>query len=185
MNSIKKILIFIPIIFLILLMMTNCTPTVDNDTYDFEFADSTRYLLSANAGNDVVITDVDYRCKIEKNGSDFVDSTYRNLSVFVKLIEDGYWRHIETFGAYDSVFYVSYRSHDSIRINIDNNIQTIEFINFNVQLDTFNVNSDSTLIPLLSFEDEFAITLIDSVNNYYNGHTPYPDWKSDILEMYY
>jgi len=183
----KKVLLFISIISLILTIV-NCTPTVDNDTYNFEFKDSTKFLSAyiAGAGDNAIFSYNDYRCIGHKNGSQFLDSTFKNISLLFKLNDGLNWRFIKNIGAYDSIFYVATISSDSIIINIDNFSYNIFFEDAQTFIDTFNYSLYPDIVLLNTLEDSTTVSLVDSTNNLYNNsHIPYSDWKRGILEMYY
>ena len=183
----KKILIFILIISLILAMI-NCTPTVDSDTYNFEFKDSTEYLSAyiAGAGDNAIFSHNDYRCIGHKNGSKFLDSTFKNISLLFKLNDGVNWRFIKNIGTYDSIFYVATISSDSIIVNIDNSSYNIFFEDATTIIDSFNYSLYPNTVQLNILEDSTTVSLIDSTNNLYNNsYVPYSDWKKGILEMYY
>ena len=188
MNVIKKILLYTMINSLIILAMMNCTPTVDNDTYNFEFKDSTKYLSSyiAGAGDNAVFSYTDYRCHIDKNGSDFLDSTYKNISLLFKLNNDLNWRFVKNIGFYDSIFYVAEITSDSIIINIDNSSYNIFFEDAETFIDSFDYSIYTDTIQLSSVNDSSSVSLIDSTNNAHNSsHVQYSDWKRGLLDMYY
>jgi len=185
--NIKKVLLFISIISLTLAVL-NCTPTVDSDTYSFEFKDSTEYLSAyiAGAGDNAIFSYNDYRCIGHKNGSQFLDSTFKNISLLFKANNDLNWRFVKNIGSYDSIFYVASASSDSIIINIDNFSYNIFFGDAQTFIDSFDYSLYPDIVQLNTVEDSTTVSLVDIVNNAGNSsYIPYSDWKRGILEMYY
>ena len=183
--NIKKIILFISIISSILIM-TNCTPTVDNDTYNFEFRDSTKYLSAYVTGKNAIFSYSDYRCKGQKNGSQFMDSTFKNISLLFKTNEDLDWMFVKNIGTYDSIFYVSSLWEDSIVINIDNSMHKIFFEDATTLIDSFDYALYPNTIDFITVQDSTTVSLIDSTNSAHNtAHKSYSDWKKGILQMYY